>query len=147
LGVPFDLLLGRKTFELFASYWPQQGEDDPINQATKYVVSNTMTGHDWKPSVFLGGNVVRQITELKQSEGPDLQVHGSAGMVQTLMEHDLVDEYWLKLFPITIGAGKRLFDRGTIPASFTLVESAISPSGVVIAAYRLAGEVETGSVV
>ena len=142
---PFDLLLGRKTFEIFASYWPQQGDENPINKATKYVASNTLTKHEWSKSVFLNGNVVDEIKKLKQQDGPDLQVHGSGNLIQTLLKHDLVDEFWLKIFPVTLGMGKRLFDRGTLPASHTLVESQSSPSGVMIATFKRAGEVKTGS--
>jgi dihydrofolate reductase len=143
---PFDLLLGRKTFEIFASYWPQHPEEGPgINNATKYVVSNTLTKHEWEKSVFLKGDVVQEIKKLKEQAGPDLQVHGSGNLIQTLMEHDLVDEFWLKIFPVTLGMGKRLFDKGTIPASHTLVESKSSPSGVIIATFKRAGEVKTGS--
>ena len=143
---PFDLLLGRKTFEIFASYWPQHEEEGPgINNATKYVASNTLTRHEWKKSVFLKGPVVDEIKKLKQQEGPELQVHGSGNLIQTLLEHDLVDEFWLKIFPVTLGVGKRLFDKGTIPGSHTLVESKSSPSGVIIASFKRAGEVKTGS--
>lgn len=146
MGHPFDLLLGRKTFEIFASYWPQHADEGPgINKATKYVASNTLTSHDWQKSVFLKGNVVDEIKKLKQQDGPELQVHGSGNLIQTLLEHDLVDEFWLKIFPVTLGRGKRLFDKGTIPASFTLVDSQSSPSGVIIANFRRAGEVKTGS--
>jgi dihydrofolate reductase len=143
---PFDLLLGRKTFEIFASYWPQHVDEGPgINKATKYVVSNTLTQHDWKPSVFLGGNVVDEIKKLKQSDGPALQVHGSGNLIQTLLKHDLVDEFWLKIFPVTIGEGKRLFAEGTMPAAFKLSSSQTSPSGVIVASYGRAGELQTGS--
>src|SRR5918996_4801273 len=143
---PFDLLLGRKTFEIFASYWPHHEDDWPgINKVTKYVVSNTLTKHEWGNSAFLKGNVVDEIKKLKQQDGPDLQVYGSGNLTQTLMEHDLVDEFWLKIFPVTLGNGKRLFDKGTIPASFTLTESKTSPSGVIIASFKRAGEVKTGS--
>ena len=143
---PFDLLLGRKTFEIFASYWPyHEDEGSGINNATKYVVSNTLTTHEWKKSVFLKGNVVDEMKKLKQQDGPDLQVHGSWNLIQTLMEHDLVDEFWLKIFPVTLGMGKRLFDTGTFPASYTLVESKTSPLGVIIATFKRAGEVKTGS--
>lgn len=145
MSTPFDLLLGRKTFEIFASYWPQQGDDDPINIATKYVASNTLTSHEWAGSVFLAGDVAEQIKRLKQQDGPDLQVHGSGQLIQTLLEHDLVDELWLKIFPVTLGMGKRLFGGGTIPAAYTLVESKPSPSGVIIATFKRAGEVQTGS--
>jgi dihydrofolate reductase len=143
---PFDLLLGRKTFEIFATYWPHQdGGDNPINTATKYVASKTLTEHAWSNTVFLKGDVVGEIRKLKQQDGPELQVHGSAGFIQTLVANDLVDEFWLKIFPVTLGKGKRLFGEGTIPAAFTLVESKTSPSGVIIASFKRAGEVETGS--
>jgi dihydrofolate reductase len=146
MSKPFDLLLGRKTFEIFASYWPHHADEGPeINNATKYVVSNTMKSHDWQKSVFISGNVVDAIKKLKQEDGIDLQVHGSANLVQTLMKHDLVDEFWLKVFPITLGTGKRLFAEGTIPAAFKLTESKVSPSGVIVANYARSGEVTTGS--
>ena len=142
---PFDLLLGRKTFEIFASYWPDQGEQDPINKATKYVASNTLNEHEWSQSVFIKGDVGEEINKLKQQDGPELQVHGSSNLIQTLLKHDLVDEFWLKIFPVTLGMGKRLFGEGTMPASFTLVDSKSSPSGVIIATFQRAGEVKTGS--
>jgi len=146
MSQPFDLLLGRKTFEIFASYWPQHKEEGAgINKATKYVASNTLTKHEWSHSVFLNGNVVDKIKELKGQDGPELQVHGSGNFIQTLLEHDLVDEFWLKIFPVTLGMGKRLFAQGTIPASYTLVDSKTSPTGVIIAALKRAGEVKTGS--
>jgi dihydrofolate reductase len=146
MGQPFDLLLGRKTFELFASYWPQHQEEGAgINQATKYVASNTLTSHEWKPTVFLRGNVADQIKMLKGQDGLDLQVHGSSNLIQTLLQHDLIDEFWLKIFPVTLGMGKRLFDRGTLPAAFALVDAKSSPSGVMIANFKHAGEVKTGS--
>ena len=143
---PFDLLLGRKTFKIFAPYWPYDaGGENPINKATKYVASNTLKKHEWSKSVFLKSEVVEEIKKLKQQDGPDLQVHGSGNLIQTLMKYDLVDEFWLKIFPVTLGKGKRLFDKGTIPASYTLVESKSSPSGVIIASFKRAGEVKTGS--
>jgi dihydrofolate reductase len=146
MSQPFDLLLGRKTFEIFASYWPQHLEEGPgINQATKYVASNTLKSHEWKKSVFLKGDIAGEIKKLKRQNGPDLQVHGSGNLIQTLLKNDLVDEFWLKIFPVTLGSGKRLFDKGTIPASFALVESKSSPSGVIIASFRRAGKVKTGS--
>jgi dihydrofolate reductase len=145
MGKPFDLLLGRKTFEIFASYWPQQGDQDPINQATKYVASNTLTEHEWSKSVFIKGDVAGAVRDLKQQEGPDIQVHGSSNLIQTLLKQDLVDEFWLKIFPVTLGMGKRLFDQGTIPAAYALVESKALPSGVIVAAFKRAGEVKTGS--
>jgi dihydrofolate reductase len=146
MSQPFDLLLGRKTFEIFASYWPQHEEEGAgINKATKYVASNTLTSHEWRKSVFLKGNVADEIKKLKGEDGPDLQVHGSGNLIQTLMQHDLVDEFWLKIFPVTLGMGKRLFDNGTIPAAYTVVDSKTSPNGVIIATLKRAGEVKTGS--
>ena len=146
MSKPFDLLLGRKTFEIFASYWPHHDDEGAgINKATKYVASNTLTTHEWSKSVFLKSNIVDEIKKLKQQDGPDLQVHGSGNLIQTLLKHDLVDEFWLKIFPITLGAGKRLFAEGTMPGAFTLHESKTSPRGVIVASYKRAGEVKTGS--
>jgi dihydrofolate reductase len=147
MGTPFDLLLGRKTFEIFASYWPEHDDSigRPINNATKYVASNTLREHEWQKSVFLGGDVAGEIEKLKTQDGPDLQVHGSGNLIQTLLKHDLVDELWLKIFPITLGAGKRLFADGTIPAAFKASDTRISPLGVIVANYQRAGDVETGS--
>jgi dihydrofolate reductase len=146
MSKPFDLLLGRKTFEIFASYWPHHVDEGPgINNATKYVVSNTLTSHEWSKSVFLSGNVVDEIRKLKQQDGPDLQVHGSANLIQTLLRHDLIDAFWLKIFPITLGMGKRLFAEGTIPAAFKVSESQLSPMGVIVAYYERAGDVQTGT--
>ncbi len=143
---PFSLLLGRRTFEIFASYWPQHDSDWPgINEATKFVVSNTLTKHDWKNSIFIKDDVVEEIRKLKMQDGPDLQVYGSSKLIQTLLQHDLVDELWLKTFPVTLGSGKRLFAEGTIPAAFKLTDNRVSPSGVVFANYKRAGEVKTGS--
>ena len=147
MGRPFDLLLGRKTYELFASYWPHHVEEGPgINQATKYVASHSPMQFTWERSVLLQGDVVDEIKKLKAQDGPDLQVHGSANLIQTLLQHDLVDELWLKIFPITLGTGKRLFGEGTMPAAFTLREATTTPRGVIVASYKLAGEVQTGSV-
>jgi dihydrofolate reductase len=146
MGKPFDLLLGRKTFEIFASYWPHHIDEGPeINRATKYVVSNTLTSHQWEKSVFLSGNVVDEIRKLKGQDGLDLQVHGSGSLIQTLLKHDLVDELWLKIFPITLDRGKRLFAEGTIPAAFKATESKMTPSGVIVANYVRVGDVQTGS--
>lgn len=146
MSKPFDLLLGRKTFEIFASYWPHHKEEGAgINNATKYVASNTLDHHEWNKSVFLKGDVVAEIKKLKEQDGPELQVHGSGNFIQTLLENDLVDEFWLKIFPITLGVGKRLFDKGTIPAAFTLTESKSSPSGVIVATFKRAGDIKTGS--
>lgn len=146
MGRPYDLLLGRKTFEIFASYWPNHPEEGlGINKAKKFVVSNTLTTHEWEKSVFINNNVVEEIIKLKQQEGPDLHVHGSGNLIQTLMKHDLVDEFWLKIYPVTLGNGKRLFADGTIPAAFELVGAKPSPSGVIVASFKRAGQVKTGS--
>ncbi len=143
---PFDLLLGRRTFDIFASYWPYHEEEgSSINKATKYVVSKTLTKHEWNKSIFINKNVIEKIKKLKKQKGPDLQVHGSGNLIQTLMKNDLVDEFWLKIFPVTLGSGKRLFETGTVPASFKLIESKSSPSGVIIATFKRAGEIKTGS--
>lgn len=142
---PADLLLGRKTFEIFASYWPEHENGWPgINEVTKYVVSKTITTSDWKNSVFLES--LADIQKLKASEGSDIKVWGSGNLVQTLLENDLVDELWLKIFPLTLGKGKKLFDFGTIAAAFALIESTVTPSGVIIANYKRAGEVKTGTI-
>lgn len=143
---PFSLLLGRKTFEIFASYWPAHEKEWPgINEATKYVVSETIKKHQWSNSVFINSDVVKELKKLKQKEGPDLHVYGSSVLVQTLLKHDLLDELWLKIFPLTLGSGKRLFGEGTVPAAFTLMDSKTSPSGVIVANYKRAGKVKTGS--
>jgi dihydrofolate reductase len=143
-----DLLLGRKTYEIFASYWPDHEKDWPgVNQVTKYVASNTLSNPGWNNTVVLKGDVENQIKKLKQQDGPDLQVHGSSNFIQTLLKHDLVDELWLKIFPITLGNGKRLFENGSIPARFSLLEYKVSPDGVLIANYKRDGEVKQGSFV
>lgn len=143
---PFSLLLGRKTFEIFASYWPQHESEWPgINDAVKYVVSNSLKKHIWNNSVFLNDNVIAELIKLKIQDGPDLQVHGSGNFVQTLFKNDLVDDLWLKIFPITLGNGKRLFDEGVIPMAFKLTDTKISPSGVIFANYKRKGNVITGS--
>ncbi|MDO8497408.1 MAG: dihydrofolate reductase family protein [bacterium] len=140
----YDLLLGRKTYDIFAGYWPQHTETWPqVNKITKYVVSKTLKNPTWENTEVIKD--IKELKKLKNSNGPDLQVYGSSILLQTLMEYDLVDELWLKIFPITLGTGKRLFGKGTIPASFTLVYSKISPSGVIFASYKRAGEVKTGS--
>ena len=145
MNVPFDLLLGRKTFDIWANFWPQHGSFWPgVNTATKYVASNTLTSHEWQPSVFLSGNIVEKITAIKQQPGRDLHVYGSANLVQTLLKHDLVDALWLKIFPITLGSGKKLFAGGTIPAAFKVTESTVTPAGVIFVNYERAGAVQTG---
>ena len=149
---PADYLLGRKTFEIFASYWPEHADFWPgINDVTKYVMSKTMKKSDWKNTVFLKS--LADIKKLKNlpagrqgSEGSDIQVWGSGELVQLLLKNDLVDELWLKIHPLTLGKGKKLFDNGTIPAAFTLTESLVTPTGVIIAAYKRAGKVKTGTI-
>jgi len=145
MNLPFDLLLGRKTFDIWEPYWPNHADIWPsVNSVTKYVASNTKTSSQWQPSVFLSGDIVEKITQLKQQPGPNLHVYGSANLVQTLMKHDLVDEFWLKIYPLTLGTGKRLFREGTIPAAFKVTDSQISPNGIIIANYERAGAVTTG---
>jgi dihydrofolate reductase len=141
---PADLLLGRKTYEIFASYWPEHSDFWPgINDVAKYVLSGTMNKSDWNNSVFLKS--LSDIKELKNSEGSDIQVHGSGELIQLLLKNDLVDELWLKIYPVTLGNGKKLFDNGTIPAAFTLTESTVTTTGVIIANYKRAGEIKTGN--
>lgn len=145
---PFDLLLGRKTYEIFAAYWPQASDElgaGPLNAATKYVISTTLSSVDWQPSVLIGTDVVAHISRLKQQDGPDLQVHGSSVLLQTLIAHDLVDEFHLLIFPLLLGRGKRLFGDGAIPAGLRLVRSETSTTGVVIATYARAGEIKLGT--
>jgi dihydrofolate reductase len=146
MGHKFDLLLGRRTYDIFAGYWPHVAGaiGDPINSATKYVATNRPLTKDWN-TVRLEGDVVEAIRKLKAEPGPELQVHGSATLIQTLLAHDLVDELWLKVFPVTIGSGRRLFADGTTHAGFALIESSASPSGVILAKYKRAGEVQSGS--
>ena len=140
-----DLLLGRRTFEIFAAYWPEHADMWPgINDVTKYVMSTTMDKSDWKNSAFLKN--VDDIKKLKNSEGSDIQVHGSGNLTQTLLKHDLVDELWLMTFPVTLGTGKRLFGDGTIPAAFELTDSLVTPNGVIFANYKRTGEVKTGTI-
>ena len=146
LSMPFDLLLGRKTFDIWEPYWPQHADFWPgVMTATKYVASNTRTSSEWQPSVFLSGDIAEKVTKLKHQPGPDLYVYGSANLLQTLMKHDLVDAFWLKIYPITLGSGKRLFADGTIPAAFKVTEAQVSPTGVIIVNYERAGAITTGS--
>ena len=140
-----DYLLGRKTFEIWEDYWPEHADFWPgINDGTKYILSKTRKKSDWKNSVFLKSLV--DIKKLKKTKGPDIQVWCSSKLIQLLLKHDLVDELWLKIHPLTLGKGKKLFDNGTIPAAFTLVESSIATTGVIIAYYKRAGKVKTGTV-
>jgi dihydrofolate reductase len=142
---PADYLLGRTTFKIWESYWPNHGDFWPaINSGTKYVLSNTVSQTDWKGTEFLTS--VEDIKKLKESDGADLQVWGSSKLIQLLLKNDLVDELWLMTFPITLGQGKKLFTDGAIAAAFTLAEGTITPSGVVMANYKRAGDVKTGEI-
>jgi len=150
MSKPFDLLLGRKTYEIFAAHWPHVKTDgDPIaeriNKAKKYVASKTLTHFEWSNSELIKGDVAKGVQRLKEQDGSELQVHGSGNLIQTLLKYDLVDGLWLKIFPITLGRGKRLFAEGTIPVGFKLFGSEMTPAGVMIADYVRAGEVKTGS--
>jgi dihydrofolate reductase len=147
MGHPFDLLLGRKTYDIFAGYWPQQTDEagTAINKSTKYVVSHQPVKSDWKTTVHIGGDVAGEIRKLKSGNGPELQVHGSGNLIQTLLRNSLVDELWLKTFPVVLGTGKKLFADGAVPAGFSIEKTSVSPSGVVVASYKRAGEVKTGS--
>ncbi|UVC11871.1 dihydrofolate reductase family protein [Rhizobium sp. TH2] len=147
----FDLLLGRKTYDIFAGYWPKQGADDPIgklfNSVTKYVATHGHQKLDWENSQSLGSDVVATLRELKASDGPELLIQGSADLIQTLIEHDLIDEYRLLIFPVLLGKGKRLFGDGTVTQALNLMEQRTFPNGVMLASYVPAGELKTGSFV
>jgi dihydrofolate reductase len=146
MNLPFDLLLGRKTFDIWAPYWPQHADIWPgVNVATKYVASNTLTSSTWQPSVFLSGDIVEKVAEIKHLQGPDLNVWGSGNLLQTLIKHDLVDTFWLMIYPITLGAGKRLFADGTTPAAYKVTESIVGSNGVIVMTYERAGAIPTGS--
>jgi len=135
-----DYLLGRKTFEIFASFWPAHARMWPgINDGTKYILSKTIKNSDWKNTVFLES--LEDIQQLKISEGSDIQVWGSSELIHLLLENGLVDELHLRIFPIILGKGKKLFDNGTVPTAFTLTENIVTPKGVFIAIYKRAGEV------
>lgn len=142
---PADYLLGRKTFEIWENYWPEHGDFWPgINEGTKYVLSGTRNESDWKNTVFVTS--VEDIEKLKNSDGPDIQVWGSSELVQLLLSHDLVDELRLKIHPLTLGKGKKLFGNAGIPAAFSLIESSVTSKGVVLVSYERAGDVKTGNV-
>jgi dihydrofolate reductase len=148
MSVPFDLVLGRRTYDIFAAHWPHASEADgakPLNDATKYVASRSRPTLEWRNSVLIEGDVAEGVAALKQQDGPELQVHGSGNLVQTLLRHGLVDEYRLWIFPLVLGSGKRLFSEGTIPSGLRLVDSRISTTGVFIGTYEPAGDVVTGS--
>ena len=148
MSTPFDLVLGRRTYDIFAAHWPRATEQDgakPLNDATKYVASRGHPTLEWSNSVLIEGNAAGGVAALKEEPGPELQVHGSGNLIQTLLRHGLVDEYRLWVFPVVIGSGKRLFSDGTIPSGLRLVDSKVSTTGVVIGTYEPAGEIVTGS--
>jgi dihydrofolate reductase len=146
MDMPFDLLLGRKTFEIWEPYWPHHADVWPgVNTATKYVASNTRTSSRWQPSVFLSGDIASGVAAIKQQPGPDLHMWGSGHLIQTLLQHDLVDAFWLMIYPLTLGAGKRLFAEGAMTAAFQVTESQITPAGVIVVNYERAGAITTGS--
>jgi dihydrofolate reductase len=148
MGVPFDLVLGRRTYDIFAAYWPHAPEEagaKPLNDATKYVASRGRPALEWGPSVLVDGDAAEGVAALKNEDGPELQVHGSGDLMQTLLRHNLIDRFRLWIFPLVIGSGKRLFSDGTIPSGLKLVESAVSTTGVMIGTYEPAGEIVTGS--
>ena len=148
MSVPFDLVLGRKTYDIFAAHWPNATDESgakPLNDATKYVASRNRPTLDWANSVLIEGDVAAGIAAIKSGEGAELQVHGSGDLIQTLLRHGLVDQYRLWVFPIVIGSGKRLFAEGTVPSGLKLVDSKVSTTGVVIGTYEPAGEIVTGS--
>ncbi len=162
LATPFDLLLGRKTYEIFAAHWPHVGDgerdarggtasdvDDPaaaaLNSAKKYVASRTQENLQWNNSTLLEGDVAEAVAKLKAQDGPDIVVQGSSDLIQTLLRHDLVDEFRIWTFPVVVGPGKRLFGSGTSPRGVQLVDSKTSSTGVLMATYRRAGEIDLGS--
>jgi dihydrofolate reductase len=147
MSAPFDMMLGAKTYGIFALHWPKQTGSiaDAFNKATKYVVSNKPIGLTWKESVLVDGDAIAKIKTLRKENGPMLQVWGSGKLIQTLLKNDLIDELRLRIFPVTVGSGQRLFAEGTIPAAFELVESGALSSGVIIANYKRSGTFKTGS--
>ena len=148
MSMPFDLVLGRKTYDIFAAYWPHATDEavaKPLNDATKHVASRGHPTLEWSRSMLIQGDAAEGIAKLKEEDGPELQVHGSGNLIQTLMRHNLVDRYRLWVFPLVIGSGKRLFSDGTIPSGLKLVDSKVSTTGVVIGTYEPAGEIVPGS--
>ena len=147
-SVPFDMLLGRRSYEILGAYWPSAPEEaggKPLNDATKFVASRGRPALEWEPSALIEGDAADGVAELKETDGPELQVHGSGNLIQTLMRHGLVDEYRLWVFPLVLGSGKRLFADGTIPAGLKLVDNKVSTTGVVMGTYEPSGQVITGS--
>jgi len=152
MAQPFDLLLGRRTYEIFAAHWPFVKNDHPeksaadkLNGARKYVVSKTLAKADWENSRLIKHDAMKEIAMLKEQNGPEIQVHGSSDLIQSLLRDDLVDEFRVWIFPLTVGGGKRLFGKGTVPAGFKLLDSKTSTTGVIIATYARGGNIKTGS--
>jgi dihydrofolate reductase len=147
MSKPFDLVLGRKTYEIFAAHWPYSDDPaaEPLNRAIKHVASTTRSELEWENSKLIEGDVAERVRRLKEEEGPELQVHGSANLIQTLLQHGLVDEFRVWIFPLVLGKGKRLFDGGTVPAGMELVSSQVSSTGVIMATYRSGAEIKGGS--
>ena len=147
MSPPFDLVLGRKTYEIFAAYWPHADEPgaDLLNNATKHVASTTLDELGWENSQLIEGDVADSVRAIKEEDGPELQVHGSANLVQTLLENGLVDEFRLKIFPLVLGTGKSLFDGGAVPAGLELTSSEVTPGGVIAATYRTGSEIKYGT--
>lgn len=139
MNTQFDLLVGRTTFEIWEPYWPQHVDAWPnVNAATKYVASNTRSSSNWQPCIFLNGDIAEKVAKIKQQQGPDIHVWGSGNLLQTLIKHDLVDVFWLMIYPITLGAGKRLFADGTLPTAFKVTEIKVTSEGVIIVNYERA---------
>jgi dihydrofolate reductase len=147
MSKPFDLVLGRKTYEIFAAHWPQSDDPgaEPLNRATKHVASTTRKELEWENSQLIEGDVAEGVRALKEEDGPELQVHGSGNLIQTLLEHGLIDELRLWIFPLVLGQGKRLFDGGTVPAGLELTRSQVTSNGVIMAVYRTGAEIKYGS--
>ena len=147
MSKPFDIVLGRKTYEIFAAYWPHTDDPgaEPLNRATKHVASTTLKELEWENSKLIEGDVPEGVRALKEEDGPELQVHGSANLIQTLLEHELIDELRVLIFPLVLGKGKRLFDGGTVPAGLELASSQVSSTGVIMAAYQTGAEIKYGS--
>lgn len=148
MSAPFDLVLGRRTYDIFAAHWPHATEDEaakPLNDATKYVASRSHPTLEWSKSVLIEGDAAEGMAALKKEDGPELQVHGSGNLIQTLLRHNLVDRYRLWVFPVVLGSGKRLFSDGTVPSGLKLVDSKVSTTGFVIGTYEPAGEIAVGS--
>jgi dihydrofolate reductase len=146
-SAPYELLLGRGTYDIFAAHWPYDEGPiaDQLNSTRKHVASTTVKEVDWSNSTLITGDVAEYVATLKSQDGPEVQVHGSPGLVQTLLEHDLIDEYRLWMFPVVIGTGKRFFGAGAIPAALKLVDSKVSNTGVTINVYERAGDINPGS--